>query len=160
MPDSAWLSWHVWRSYPGCYSLNGPGIIGPLYTTTNTTYRHIGPAAPRSSLSTALCLGRVEQGILSNKWFGEHWHWLYESHLWATMQLQLISFVLIILHCMEYTGGQQHSSSRHRQHKREYQSASRGCPVRTHSAWSFFSFLFFFYHFHLFAFFTKMSSHK
>uniref|UniRef100_A0A8C2X6M9 R-spondin 3 n=1 Tax=Cyclopterus lumpus TaxID=8103 RepID=A0A8C2X6M9_CYCLU len=33
------------------------------------------------------------------------------------MQLQLISFVLIILHCMDYTGCQQHSSSRHRQHK-------------------------------------------
>lgn len=36
------------------------------------------------------------------------------------MQLQLISFALIILHCMDYTGCQQHSSSRHWQHKREY----------------------------------------
>ncbi|XP_037533034.1 R-spondin-3 [Nematolebias whitei] len=32
------------------------------------------------------------------------------------MQLQLISFVLIILHCMDYSC-QQHSSSRHRTHK-------------------------------------------
>lgn len=55
-----------------------------------------------------------------NQWIGEHWHWLYESHLRATMQLQLISFALIILHCMDYTGCQQHSSSRHWQHKREY----------------------------------------
>ncbi|XP_026149647.1 R-spondin-3 isoform X2 [Mastacembelus armatus] len=33
------------------------------------------------------------------------------------MQLQLITFVLIILHCMDYTGCQQHNSPRHRQHK-------------------------------------------
>ncbi|XP_070407709.1 R-spondin-3-like isoform X2 [Nothobranchius furzeri] len=33
------------------------------------------------------------------------------------MQLQLISFVLIFSHCMDYTGGQPNSSSRHRQHK-------------------------------------------
>lgn len=38
------------------------------------------------------------------------------------MQLQLISFVLIILHGMDYTGCQQHSSPRNRQHKREYRS--------------------------------------
>lgn len=63
--------------------------------------------------------GGGRNGIVSNKWFGEHWHWLYESHPRATMQLQLISFVLIILHCMDYTGCQPHSSSRHRQHKRE-----------------------------------------
>ncbi|XP_075868908.1 R-spondin-3 [Nelusetta ayraudi] len=42
------------------------------------------------------------------------------------MQLQLISFVLIISHCMEYTGGQQHSSSRHRQHK-QISGVSSGC---------------------------------
>uniref|UniRef100_A0A8D3A042 R-spondin 3 n=1 Tax=Scophthalmus maximus TaxID=52904 RepID=A0A8D3A042_SCOMX len=45
------------------------------------------------------------------------------------MQLQLISFVLIIWHCMDYSGCQQHSSSRHRQHKREYGSSCQqgGC---------------------------------
>ncbi|XP_047453652.1 R-spondin-3 [Mugil cephalus] len=42
------------------------------------------------------------------------------------MQLQLISFVLIILHCMDYTGCQQHSSSRHRQHK-QISGVSSGC---------------------------------
>ncbi|XP_053737124.1 R-spondin-3 [Synchiropus splendidus] len=42
------------------------------------------------------------------------------------MQLQLISFVLIILHGMEYTGCQQHSSSRHRQHK-QISGVSSGC---------------------------------
>lgn len=42
------------------------------------------------------------------------------------MQLQLISFVLIILHCMDYTGGQPHSSSRHRQHK-QISGVGSGC---------------------------------
>ncbi|XP_034031235.1 R-spondin-3 isoform X1 [Thalassophryne amazonica] len=42
------------------------------------------------------------------------------------MQLQLISFAWIIWHCMEYTGGQQHSSSRHRQHK-QIAGVSSGC---------------------------------
>ncbi|XP_057691460.1 R-spondin-3 [Corythoichthys intestinalis] len=42
------------------------------------------------------------------------------------MQLQLISFVLIILHCMDYTGCQQHSTSRHRQ-RRQISSVSSGC---------------------------------
>ncbi|XP_028326495.1 R-spondin-3 [Gouania willdenowi] len=42
------------------------------------------------------------------------------------MQLQLISFVLIILNCMDYTGCQQHSSSRHRQHK-QISGVSSGC---------------------------------
>lgn len=42
------------------------------------------------------------------------------------MQLQLISFVLIIWHCMDYTGCQQHSSSRHRQHK-QISGVSSGC---------------------------------
>ncbi|XP_077577999.1 R-spondin-3 [Stigmatopora nigra] len=42
------------------------------------------------------------------------------------MQLQLISFVLIILHCMDYTGCQQHSTSRHRQ-QRQNSSVSSGC---------------------------------
>ncbi|XP_034553408.1 R-spondin-3 [Notolabrus celidotus] len=42
------------------------------------------------------------------------------------MQLKLISFVLIILHCMDYTGGQLHSSSRHRQHK-QISGVSSGC---------------------------------
>ncbi|XP_067366037.1 R-spondin-3 isoform X2 [Channa argus] len=42
------------------------------------------------------------------------------------MQLQLISFVLIILHCMDYSGCQQHSSSRHRQHK-PISGVSSGC---------------------------------
>ncbi|XP_028280747.1 R-spondin-3 [Parambassis ranga] len=41
------------------------------------------------------------------------------------MQLQLIFFVLIILHGMDYTGCQQHSSSRHRQHK--ISGVSSGC---------------------------------
>ncbi|XP_061920288.1 R-spondin-3 [Entelurus aequoreus] len=41
------------------------------------------------------------------------------------MQLQLISFVLIILHCMDYTGCQ-HSSSRHRQLK-QLSGVSSGC---------------------------------
>lgn len=41
------------------------------------------------------------------------------------MQLQL-SFVLIILHCMDYIGCQQHSSSRHRQHK-PISGVSSGC---------------------------------
>lgn len=120
--DNGSLTQSGWRSCPGCYSLSGPGIIGPTYTTI-TTYHHIagGPAVSRNYLPSTLCLrlGGKKNGILSNKWFGEHWHWLYESHLWATMQLQLISFVLIILHCMDYTGCQQHSSTRHRQHKRE-----------------------------------------
>ncbi|XP_061531538.1 R-spondin-3 [Phycodurus eques] len=42
------------------------------------------------------------------------------------MQLQLISFVWIILHCMDYTGCQQHSTSRHRQHK-QISGVSSGC---------------------------------
>ncbi|XP_035529139.1 R-spondin-3 [Morone saxatilis] len=42
------------------------------------------------------------------------------------MQLQLISFVWIILHCMDYTGCQQHSSSRHRPHK-QISGVSSGC---------------------------------
>nr|XP_057910005.1 R-spondin-3 isoform X1 [Doryrhamphus excisus] len=42
------------------------------------------------------------------------------------MQLQLISFVLIILHGMDYTGCQQHSSSRHRQHK-QLSGVTSGC---------------------------------
>ncbi|XP_056142938.1 LOW QUALITY PROTEIN: R-spondin-3 [Lampris incognitus] len=42
------------------------------------------------------------------------------------MQLQLFSFALVILHCMEYTGCQQHSSSRHRQHK-QISGVSSGC---------------------------------
>lgn len=44
------------------------------------------------------------------------------------MQLQLISFALIILHCMDYTGCQQHSGSRHWQHKREYYKCSTRQP--------------------------------
>ncbi|XP_077432221.1 R-spondin-3 isoform X1 [Vanacampus margaritifer] len=43
------------------------------------------------------------------------------------MQLKLISFVLIILHCMDYTGCQQHSTSRHWQHKPEISGVSSGC---------------------------------
>lgn len=120
-----WLpgfSRHIWRPGPGCYSWSGPGIFGPPYTTI-TTYHPItgAPAEFRSQLprSASVYAGR-ENGIVSDKWIGEHWHWLYESHLRATMQLQLISFALIILHCMDYTGCQQHSSSRHWQHKREY----------------------------------------
>ncbi|KAM9724442.1 R-spondin-3 [Menidia menidia] len=42
------------------------------------------------------------------------------------MQLQLVSFVLIILHCMDYTGCQPHSSPRHRQHK-QFSGVSSGC---------------------------------
>uniref|UniRef100_H3DP44 R-spondin 3 n=1 Tax=Tetraodon nigroviridis TaxID=99883 RepID=H3DP44_TETNG len=42
------------------------------------------------------------------------------------MQLQLISFALIILHCMDYTGCQPHSSSRHWQHK-QISGVSSGC---------------------------------
>ncbi|XP_072250799.1 R-spondin-3 [Leuresthes tenuis] len=42
------------------------------------------------------------------------------------MQLQLISFVLIILHCMDYTGCQPHSSPRHLQHK-QISGVSSGC---------------------------------
>uniref|UniRef100_A0A096MG18 R-spondin 3 n=1 Tax=Poecilia formosa TaxID=48698 RepID=A0A096MG18_POEFO len=42
------------------------------------------------------------------------------------MQLQLISFVLIIWNCMDYSGCQPHSSSRHRQHK-AMAGGSSGC---------------------------------
>ncbi|XP_019750648.1 R-spondin-3 [Hippocampus comes] len=42
------------------------------------------------------------------------------------MQLKLISFVLIILHCMDYTGCQQHNTSRHWQHK-QISGVSSGC---------------------------------
>uniref|UniRef100_A0A3P9LE99 R-spondin 3 n=1 Tax=Oryzias latipes TaxID=8090 RepID=A0A3P9LE99_ORYLA len=42
------------------------------------------------------------------------------------MQLQVISFVLIILHCMDSTGCQPHSSSRHPQHK-SISGVSSGC---------------------------------
>ncbi|CAL8248224.1 unnamed protein product [Lota lota] len=42
------------------------------------------------------------------------------------MQLQLICSILIFLHCMEYTGCQQHGGSRHRQHK-QISGVSLGC---------------------------------
>ncbi|XP_037129458.1 R-spondin-3 isoform X2 [Syngnathus acus] len=42
------------------------------------------------------------------------------------MQLKVISFVVIILHCMDYTGCQQYSTSRHWQHK-QISGVSSGC---------------------------------
>ncbi|KAJ3597237.1 hypothetical protein NHX12_000765 [Muraenolepis orangiensis] len=42
------------------------------------------------------------------------------------MQLQLLCSILIFLDCMEYSGGQQHGSARHRQHK-QISGVSSGC---------------------------------
>lgn len=115
--------------FPGTYE---DPIQDVTVEAAQASLGHRTPPSPHITplLGVALSLGvsflalppstGQENGIVSDKWIGEHWHWLYESHLRATMLLQLISFVLIILHCMDYTGCQQHSSSRHWQHKREY----------------------------------------
>lgn len=138
MPDlSFWLSLHIWSSRAGCYSPSGPGIIGPLCTFI-TKYHHIigGRVLSKQKSSTIHSLPLSKRDSLSHLVFSVNIDiGFYRSHLWATMQLKLISFVLIILHCMDYTGCQQHNTSRHWQHKREYKHQHVIRNLKTLTLW-------------------------